>query len=260
MLTEREILDNIFDIILKNSDKVGSYAFKGGYVLSKYYFKEARCTTDIDMSISDVATFNMLLGYLKPYLDSLVNSNEIFTYRYRVPKIVGNRSISGSIGLCRKRYEEGVRLENQKTVIFCKIDISIHDLSFGLMTQNDKVISFSVERMLTDKLSVLYLEKDKVFRRIRDCYDIYLYDSLNYVLNNEVFRRCLKYRNIDIYKITTFEKLVNTDSISLKNSLNEFLKSGDRADILYVKDNNITADLIIDRVLKVLDMLREGLK
>lgn len=260
MLTESEILDTMFDIILKNSDKVGSYAFKGGYVLSKYYFKEARCTTDIDMSISNVVSFNMLLGYLKPYLDSLVNSNEIVSYKYRPPKIVGNRSVSGSIGLCRKRHEEGVRPENQKNIIFCKIDISIHDLSFGLMTQNDKAVSFSVERMLADKISVLYLGKDKVLRRIRDCYDIYLYDYLNYILDNEVFKRCLKYRNVDIYKITTFEKLVNMDSNSLKFSLNRFLESGDRVDIMYVKDNNVTADLIINRVLKVLDMLREGLK
>lgn len=257
LYSQEELLDLLYSELISKIDKLNSYAFKGGYVLSNYLaVDEARMTTDIDMSIAGIPDFKNIVNILLPLLNNLKATNQITKYTIKEPKVAKSRNVSGSIKLFRKLDIDGVPKGNKPTVVVCGIDISIHDLSFGLMLQRDGVVSFSFERMLSDKISVLYTNKDTISRRCRDLYDIFLFDYFSVVIDINIMKDCLAYRNIDISSVSHFEEVLKSDYAFIADSIKDLLDDGKRASLGFVVSNNLSPSLIINKVLSVLDTLR----
>lgn len=243
-----DILDDILNI-LANSGISSDCIFKGGYILSKYIVSdsESRSTSDLDLSISSGLVFDSIVKALKGYLNYLVEGRHISEYKIRKP-IKGVRS--GSINLYRKKDD------NSPSFVYCGIDISIKDTSYGVMKLSDGVYSFSVERMLADKIATLYGNSRNLIRRIRDLYDIFLFNLTNETINRGIVLRALSEKRISISDISTFEKLLCEGNSKIIDSLKSFLISGKRVNPDWVVANDITPDKIISSVLYVLNLLR----
>lgn len=256
-----ELLNILYSELVKNSKDIGVYALKGGFVLSRYITNsKMRATSDIDMSVTGDLSFNKIVEVLKPILEKLKLEGQISKYEVKAPRVSETKNTSGKIKLFRKYSKAGIPIANQPSMSVCGIDISIHDLSFGLMTLNDGMTSFSIERMLSDKVAVLYSDERKIIRRCRDLYDIFLFDMLNLRVDIDVFKECLAYRKINIWNKSCFEDIVlNGDYKSLKDVLWDLIQNGKRMDKEFAMVNKVTPDLIISKVLCVLDLLRGSL-
>ena len=173
-------LDSIFELLI-NSDIVNSLVFKGGYIL-KSKTKESRATSDIDLSLDSYNSFLNILSTLKLISENLISKGYIDKYI-----IQDNLQLGKS---ARIRF-----IHNQATL--CHIDISIHDISYGttsLIINDNSISVFSLERMMADKLSVLF--SDTRYRRAKDLYDVYqILSTCN--LNGDTLRYCIQARNID---------------------------------------------------------------
>ena len=147
-------------------------------------------------------------------------------------------------------------LEQPKRVVR-GIDISIHDVSFGVKNKINKgVKTFSSSRSIIDKVTILYKDKHTILRRCRDLYDLYLYSIENTEVEEDVLRRCIEYRSIDLNKKSIFEDLVDENDADLRKVLQYLIHSDIRVNKEYVKRINLTEDTIINEVLCVLDFLR----
>lgn len=118
---------------------------------------------------------------------------------------------------------------------------------------------YSVERVLIDKISVLYADIGTIIRRSRDLYDIYLLSQLNYSMNYSNILRALEDRGIDLSRRSVFEQEIYTEegSLALETAINKTLVS-DKVDTNWVKSYNVTSKKVIESVLHILWMLREG--
>lgn len=118
---------------------------------------------------------------------------------------------------------------------------------------------YSVERVLIDKISVLYADIGTIIRRSRDLYDIYLLSQLNYSMNYGNILRALEDRGIDLSRRSVFEQEIYTEegSLVLETAINKTLVS-DKVDTNWVKSYNVTSKKVIESVLHILWMLREG--
>lgn len=259
LYSKDDLLSMLYNVLKNHSSNFGVYALKGGFVVSRYIAKKGmRYTSDIDMSVPNTLTFEKVAEAVKPFLDRLKCEGQICRYVIKNPKVVENRKCSGKIALYRKVNIEGVPVENQPSSLICNIDISIHDLSYGLMTLSDGMTSFSIERMLSDKISVLYSNYNTLCRRCRDLYDIYLFDKLGLVVNLYDIIRCLKERKVDITKDSYLEEVLCDNDLNkhLSDLLQSLLTDSQRVDIEFVIMNNLSPEIIKKTVVSVLDKLR----
>lgn len=247
---ERDILLNqIFDAI-RNYNGGLTYSFKGGFILGNYICPEgARYTTDLDLSIGSLTDFNIIVNIVTPILDDWKSRGKIFTYKVKEP-VVEKRS--GSIDIYKKANN------NSRAFIWTGLDISIHNMSYGVIRYKG-FNCYSVERVLIDKVSVLYNDIGNIVRRSRDLYDIYLLSQLNYSMNYGNILRALEDRGIDLSRRSVFEQEIYTKegSFLIENAINDTLES-DKVDTVWVNSYGITSRVVIESVLNVLWLLREG--
>lgn len=246
------INDKMFEILKSHKEELGIYAFKGGYVLSNYKVKEGRSTSDIDMSIENDISFDKIVNILTPFLNSLKNNGYIYNYKVKKPMITKDKNISGGISLYKKSNA------NAKAFKFCGIDISIHDLSYGVVQMKDGVYTFSDERSIADKLSLLFNGDIKqICRRCRDIYDIYLYSILNTELDVEILSKCLKKRSVCLLNKSNFERLLSSSDFNiLYDELSKLMSDGKRVDLEFIIAKGITVEILVDTVLSEIDFLR----
>lgn len=248
-----ELLDYLYESLERILARLNSYALKGGYVMSNLYAKGFRKTVDIDMSISSKEDFLVIQQELEPILKELCNTGEIFSYKFKLPKVEGTKNVSGGVKLYRKPSSNN-GIEEPKRVV-SGIDVSIHDLSFGVSELQSGLRVFSAERSIIDKVSVLYSDKKKILRRVRDLYDLYLFSVLDTEIDVNIIKTCLNYRNIDISNKTVFEDLLN--DLELTNAVSDMLNEDTRVEKGIFKDGAITVKDIFGEVLSVLDLLRK---
>ena len=267
-----ELLDYLYENLERILAKLNSYALNGGYVMSNHYARGFRKTVDIDMSISSKEDFLVIQQELEPILNELCNTGEIFSYKFKLPKVDGTKNVSGGVKLYRKPSSNN-GIEEPKRVVG-GIDISIHDLSFGISVLQNGLKVFSAERSIIDKVSVLYSDKKKILRRVRDLYDLYLFSMLNTEIDINIIKTCINYRNIDICSKTVFAEgnnigvryaleegikyslLLNND-IELIDAINDMLEKDIRVEKEIFKGGIITVKDIFEEVLSVLDLLRK---
>ena len=246
----KNLLTEIFDAI-KGYNGGLVYGFKGGFILGNYLSPEgARETTDVDLSIGTVTDFYIIVDIVSKILDKWKETGIIYSYKVK-PPVEGVSS--GKIDVYRKVSN------NSKAFIWAGLDISIHDMKFGIIKVKD-FKCYSIERMLMDKIAVMYAPESVLFRRSRDMYDIYLLNRLDYTLNSAIIELSIKDRKIDISKESTFEKLLTSEEgkKKLQQWVNNVLES-DRTNSEWVLKNNITNSGIIKSVEYTLWMLRMGL-
>lgn len=257
------ILDDMYNIV-KSSLSNDVYSFKGGFILkkvleSKEETKGIRRTTDIDMSILDEITFKAIEESLVPYLNIKKEEGIIHSYKFKLPMVEGNRNSSGGVKVFYKPSESEAKR------VLCGIDISYHPLDYGVIIFNDGSSVYTIERMLADKLCVMFASEDKLLRRIRDVLDIYLIikylgDSDNLEINALI--HCLRQRsiesNVDFKKLSTLEVMcANVDSWGiLLDRFNSFLKS-EKVSNYYLGKGN-TTECIMD-VIKFINFITSRL-
>jgi len=148
-----------------------AYALKGGYVL-KVLTEKARYTQDIDMSISSSEAFKILrTGFDK--------AGKIF---------VDAGASNYSIREISERCSGGLTVNKGESTIV-SADVSIQNLSYGIRLHDSKFYCYTFEKMLIDKLKATL--SNKVFRRIKDLYDIHLMVS-NFEIDTEELKFRLK--------------------------------------------------------------------
>lgn len=249
------IMDTIFTELKNNSKSIGAFALKGGYVLTKYTVKNKnlRCTSDIDMSVASLKVFHNIMAVIEPIAIRLKNEGVIFDYKIKEPYVDDTRNTSGGIKFKRKVSP------NTKAFFFCGVDISIHSMEYGLVTRDDGVVTFSDERSIADKISVIF-NRDlyTICRRCRDLYDLYLYSKLNTVFIPESMLRCLKERNVDLTKLSNFELCLRVDENrkQILSELEKMLLNGVRVDYEFAKKIKLSPTKIVKEVEKVITVLR----
>lgn len=248
----QNILNNMFNIIISNTD-ISGYAFKGGYIMGNYISpnKGLRYSNDLDMSVSSKIEFKKIIDCVLPYVESLKQKGIIYKYVIKEPIVTPIKKMSGGIILYYKPSE------NKKAFKLCNIDISLQNLSYGVIYA-DGFKRFSLERMIGDKVSVLYSDKSTLIRRIRDLYDLYIFNLLDEMLNPKLLTKCLLERGVNIKEKSTFEKLLQNkeDCIALADACSKLLKDGVRIDKEMIIQENISFKKIISSVLSLLTVLR----
>lgn len=201
------------------------------------------------MSIGSLTDFNIIVNIVTPILDDWKSRGKIFTYKVKEP-VVEKRS--GSIDIYKKANN------NSRAFIWTGLDISIHNMSYGVIRYKG-FNCYSVERVLIDKVSVLYNDIGNIVRRSRDLYDIYLLSQLNYSMNYGNIQRALEDRGIDLSRRSVFEQEIYTKegSFLIESAINDTLES-DKVDTVWVNSYGITSRVVIESVLNVLWLLREG--
>lgn len=135
-------------------------AFKGGYMLTKLMSEYARQTTDIDIGIQTSEIYQDVLETMRSIGDEFISLGYI--ERYTLTNAI-QQHMSGGMDM----YDTTGRK-------VLGIDVSWHDLSYGLTTTTisvGNVTAFTVERMLSDKIRAVLSRKR--FRRVKDIYDIF---------------------------------------------------------------------------------------
>lgn len=135
-------------------------AFKGGYMLSKMMPSVARQTADVDFSIQTSDIYASLIDAMNNIGDHFVKKGYIDHY---VVKDTVQPKRSG-----------GMDMYNANGSKVLGIDVGWHDLTFGTTTtciDIGEVRSFTVERMLADKVTAILSRKR--FKRAKDIYDLY---------------------------------------------------------------------------------------
>ena len=208
--TDIEILDYIMVFISERLTSVRS-VFKGGYVLMRVLPEKARYSHDIDFSISDEKQYELVKNVLHELGEDLLSKNIIINY-----------TVKDTIAPTKSG---GIKLNRGIDKSDLGIDIGLHDLSYGISRWNIGIVDterFTVERMLSDKLSVIYSRKR--FRRAKDLYDFYiLVNSTD--INVELLADYLSKRGIS-WTDTPFNEVVIReyrkayDKLDIKNHLN----------------------------------------
>ena len=138
-------------------------AFKGGYVLNKIISEPEvpRATIDVDFSIAIDSYYEDVKSVLHNIGDSLLSLEVIESYE--IKEMIGPTS-SGGIKLHRGNASRDLG-----------VDVGLHDISHGTVPMTVfgiDISRFSVERMLSDKISAIYSRRR--FRRPKDLYDFYI--------------------------------------------------------------------------------------
>ncbi|MCM1215066.1 MAG: nucleotidyl transferase AbiEii/AbiGii toxin family protein [Lachnospiraceae bacterium] len=162
----------VLTLVREFGDKL---AFKGGYMLTKLIPESARQTTDIDFSIQTSALYQQLIQTMRAIGDHFIFESLISHYNIK-------EEIRGFMSGGMDMYDDsGAKVLG--------IDVGWHDISFGTQLTSisvGTVRAFSVERMLSDKITAILSRKK--FRRPKDIYDLYCITnsmSFNAILVNE---------------------------------------------------------------------------
>lgn len=213
--SDMEVLDYIMIFVCTRLKSVKS-VFKGGYVLMKIMPDMARYSHDIDFSISEKEQYELVKQVLDELGSSLVSLKVIDSYEIK-DTIEHNKS--GGIKLHRSGFDKQD----------LGIDIGLHDLSFGIQEWNIlgiDVEKFTVERMLSDKISAIFSKKR--FRRTKDLYDFYILTSSCKNINIDKLREFLELREIN-WDTTPFDPIVLReygkayDKLNIKNHTGKIL-------------------------------------
>ena len=176
--TDIEILDYIMLFICARARRYKNY-YKGGYTLMKLMPDYARYSHDIDFSISTEEEYKELIPVLTELGEDLLRKGIIIKYEVK-PTI--HPTISGGIELYRDNIKK------------LGIDIGWHDTSYGMVDWEILGFTekrFSVERMLSDKISAIYSRKR--FRRSKDLYDVLILYN-NFDINYTLLADCIDKR------------------------------------------------------------------
>ena len=208
---------------------VSSYAFKGGYVLKSILdtnpsTKDLRRTTDLDMDISKEEYYDMIINALIPVGDKWIARGVVSSYKYTKP----TERTSGYFKLYKKPSE------NVRSFVFCGIDIGLHPLFYGIIQLNNGVNVYSLERMVSDKLWVMFIgTKKQILHRSKDILDIYLvlrylteqHKSLNKqeLLKNINMR--IKTNGVSLSNKSNLETLFLSDPKAVYNSMHSLISS-----------------------------------
>lgn len=156
---DSDILDYILLFLCQHSERFKNF-YKGGYVLMNLLPNKARYSYDIDFSISSDKQYEEIKKIFRQLGEDL-KAREIID-SYEIKDVITPTS-SGGIKLERRDKDN------------LGIDVGWHDVSYGMENwkfHNYDLMRFSVERMLSDKLSAIY--SPKRFRRSKDLYDVYI--------------------------------------------------------------------------------------
>ena len=228
------LLVEIFNAI-KDYNGGLTYSFKGGFILGNYICPEgARYTTDLDLSIGSLTDFGIIVGIVSPILEKWKSYGKIFSYKVKKSN------------------------NNSRAFIWTGLDISIHNMSYGVIRYKG-FNCYSVERVLIDKVSVLYEDIGVIVRRSRDLYDIYLLSQLHYSMSYGNILKALEDRGIDLSRRSVFEQeiYVEEGSSLIEDAITDTLES-DKVDTNWVNSYGITSKVVIEGVLGILWLLREG--
>lgn len=250
LLTSKDMQDALFNILSKGLKGDSKYAFKGGYIVSNFLTKNMRATKDIDMSVVDKQTYLKVVELVKPLLEEWKAEGQIFGYDTKPPVVTEIKRTSGFVKMYRKTSDNTPKRK------ICGIDISEHSLTFGIVSINNGVNVFSVERMLSDKLAVVFSNPVKLKKRCRDLYDIYLFDLIGAKIDVDVLRSGLNYHNIDIFSISALERMVLTDISELLYALEIMLKGGQRVPLNEKGLSTVTPEVLVSENIRILDLLR----
>lgn len=251
--------DNIYELLDFFYRKIGSslgnsvYAFKGGYILGKCIGREYRSTMDLDMSVSNSGVFDYIKQILTPELEKMKAEGKIHSYKFKEPEVKGTKNVSGGVKIFRMGEFNGIPRKYKYT----DIDISIHNLQGGIIVNDDGFSQYTTERSLSDKVAVLYSNKDTLLRRIRDIYDIY---CMVQVTKGEIdIDSCLSFceeRNINLYQRSVFESFLSVDSDMMIGVLESFIRDGERVGMTI--SSGIGVVDVLDSVSWLLAKLRKG--
>lgn len=251
-ISKQEVLDTMFSLIV-NNDRISSYAMKGGYILANYICNntQLRSTSDIDMSVETEFDFDSVINAVTPYLGSLKSKGLIYGYKIKKPLVTATRNMSGGIKVYKKFSE------NSRKRVFVGIDISLHSLSYGVITYKGFKM-FSLERTIADKISATYNPEERVIKRIRDLYDLYLLNLLNISLNKTLLNLCLIKRKVSLEEKSTVEKMLESQEgyTRLRNTIENFFNEGKRVDSELIIAKNITFEKVMNSYYYILDLLR----
>lgn len=235
-LSEQELMDKLAIIVIQSFPSLGTFSLKGGWVLSKIFPNEFRRTVDVDLSIIDVKYFTTLIDSLETECKNLVEINEIHGYKIITPNPDKHRS--GGIKLYRLR-------DDGKKYKVSGVDVSVKCLDSCVVVLNDCIPVFSFERMLADKLSVLF--SNSFPRRMKDVFDARLIIERCTLDRNSLINFC---SNVDVdfkYPDNVFCKTLN----QLEDDWNNFIIKCSPFNYRDLEENLI----IIDKFIKSLGVI-----
>jgi hypothetical protein len=134
-------------------------AFKGGFLLTKLLGSQARATRDVDFSVDDKRTYDVVKIILAEIGDTFKKVGIIDEY---IIKESVNETSAG--GVVYKR--------NGTNIV--SVDVGLHQLRTGITTYDFDIgvlDGFEVERMMADKI-VSILSHNR-YRRTKDLYDFW---------------------------------------------------------------------------------------
>lgn len=166
--SDKDYLDYIFLVLAR---VIGSdAAFKGGYLLSSILENDevtksfSRKTQDVDLSIMKIENYKRVKLVLKEIAENLLTRGLIESYKMKEDITATS---SGGIVMYKNTGEK------------IGVDVGLHDITYGTQLYNlkvDGVNGFTIERMLSDKLTAILSRKR--FRRTKDLYDFYVLTNL----------------------------------------------------------------------------------
>lgn len=117
----------------------------------------------------------------------------------------------------------------------------------------------NLEEVLVGKVKVLYSDVGDGVDFGNALLSIYKLNMLDYSMNYGNILRALEDRGIDLSRRSVFEQEIYTKegSFLIENAINDTLES-DKVDTVWVNSYGITSRVVIESVLNVLWLLREG--
>lgn len=195
----------ILDIIMAVFQKFGvtrEVVLQGGYLVNKVL--KSRATIDIDLSMSDILTWDRLLPKLHNCGKTLINLGIADEYNIKDPN-----PESGSCG--RFKLYKDSRVVSHVDFGVIHLDYGIEERLLPLELKKDVVTDlrincFRMERVLSDKVCAILSRQQ--MRRTKDLFDIYFILS-NCSLSYLELYRCLTLAG---FKLGYVQKILNADS------------------------------------------------
>ena len=195
----------ILDIIMAVFQKFGvtrEVVLQGGYLVNKVL--KSRATIDIDLSMSDILTWDRLLPKLHNCGKTLINLGIADEYNIKDPN-----PESGSCG--RFKLYKDSRVVSHVDFGVIHLDYGIEERLLPLELKKDVVTDlrincFRMERVLSDKVCAILSRQQ--MRRTKDLFDIYFILS-NCSLSYLELYRCLTLAG---FKLGYVQKILNGDS------------------------------------------------
>ena len=157
--SEQEILDYMVLVLARRLQR--PKAFKGGYLLNQLLGNKSRMTHDVDFSIDDEKTYELVKTILTEIAEKFLKLGLIAEYKVK-DTIAPTRS-------------GGIDFYGESGKKILGVDVGLHTLSWGVTSYEFDITTldgFTVERMLSDKIIAILSRKR--FRRPKDLYDLWV--------------------------------------------------------------------------------------